>query len=266
MAKVVSDLRKITPAMAKKMLDQNVCNRQVRTKWVDQLCKIILDGCWHVTHQGVAFDTQNRLIDGQHRLMAIVKANKAVDMYVTYNLEPDAIYAIDQGKLRSVMDVAGPLGGGANLGISSRMVATARSMKSGCISHTPVFTNEEMVQYICKHRDALSFAIEHLSRKPHTSSVLAAVVARAYYTSDLVRLADFCKVISTNIPIAGTDEAALTFNRWFIPNVKFSSSRSGRFALYTRAQNAIKNFLGHVNVQICKPVNYELYLTPGEGV
>ena len=44
------------------------------------------------THQGIAFDENGVLQDGQHRLCAIVSANKPVDMMVTSGLSPDNFF------------------------------------------------------------------------------------------------------------------------------------------------------------------------------
>jgi hypothetical protein len=35
-----------------------------------------------VTHQGIAFDTQGVLVDGQHRLAAIIEADRPVELTV----------------------------------------------------------------------------------------------------------------------------------------------------------------------------------------
>lgn len=264
MAKVVSDLRKITPAMAKKMLDQNVCNRQVRTRWVDQLCKIILDGCWHVTHQGVAFDTQNRLIDGQHRLMAIVKANKAVDMAVAYNLDPEAIYAIDQGKTRSVLDVAGPLGN-HDMQITKRHVGTARTMLATFYSVKTPMTNEDTIRYIAKHREAIDFAIEHLTANTHQSTILSGVIARAFYTVDRARLKRFCATLCENVTLDSDDQAALVLNRWFLANIRSANGWIARRDMYAKIEAGLSAFIAKKKLQKLYGVTSELFPIPGDS-
>ncbi len=70
-------------------------------------------GHWAVTHQGIAFDTNGNLIDGQHRLEAIRISGVSVKIMVTTGVPEVAssnglsvfsMDAVDRGKLRSVGD------------------------------------------------------------------------------------------------------------------------------------------------------------------
>lgn len=54
-------------------------------------------GRWLTTHQGIAFSTTGRLIDGQHRLLAIVLAGVPVTMLVTPNCDPETFAVLDNG-------------------------------------------------------------------------------------------------------------------------------------------------------------------------
>jgi hypothetical protein len=55
---------------------------------------------------GLVFDTRGRLIDGQHRLRAVVQANATVPMIVTFDADPVALEAIDTGTRRKLSDLA----------------------------------------------------------------------------------------------------------------------------------------------------------------
>lgn len=81
----------ITPKMAADWLENcNVNNRRIRHHWVKALAEMISKGHFKLTHQGIAFDTDGFLADGQHRLMAIALANKPVQMLVSQGLPPEA--------------------------------------------------------------------------------------------------------------------------------------------------------------------------------
>jgi hypothetical protein len=98
----------ITPVIADKMLQHNTVNRKVRPSHVKYLERQILSGNWIETHQGIAFSKGGALFDGQHRLIAIVNAKKAVRMYVFDGLSNDAFSAIDIGHIaRTQSDVTG---------------------------------------------------------------------------------------------------------------------------------------------------------------
>ena len=67
---------------------------------------------WTQSHQGLAFDRELRLIDGQHRLLALMEAEKeepgiTFRTEITYNLDQAAFLVVDSGKKRTVADVYG---------------------------------------------------------------------------------------------------------------------------------------------------------------
>ena len=104
---VTANIEKITPQKAKQYLDSQETNRTVSMKSVDAYTAEILSNRWEVNGESIKFDWFNRLIDGQHRLLAIVKANKAADCLVVRGVSPQSQDTVDQGRKRSVGDVLG---------------------------------------------------------------------------------------------------------------------------------------------------------------
>lgn len=99
------EIRTVTPKQAQKMLDDwNIENRKVRPNHINWLSGQIERGEFLLTHQGIAFTESGRLVDGQHRLMAIVKANKPTKMLVATELDEDVFKVIDCGENRSLAD------------------------------------------------------------------------------------------------------------------------------------------------------------------
>ena len=98
----------ITPEMAKDMLERNMKNnRRVSKETVMRYARIMKAGGWNLTHQGIAFDTNGKLIDGQHRLHAIVQANVPVELLVTNGVEHIAgeAFTIDAGLRRTTLNI-----------------------------------------------------------------------------------------------------------------------------------------------------------------
>ena len=98
----------ITPEMARTMLAQNMTgNRPVQKETVHNYARQMKYGKWNLTHQGIAFDEDGKLIDGQHRLSAIVEANMPVQMNVTYGVTrtPGQVFTIDMGRKRTYKNV-----------------------------------------------------------------------------------------------------------------------------------------------------------------
>jgi hypothetical protein len=93
----------VTPAMAAEWLTKNEKNRAMNIPRVRRWAKIIKDGKWRLTHQGIAFNEAGQLVDGQHRLAGIVEADQAVEMLVTHGME--FFEAVDTGRSRSAADI-----------------------------------------------------------------------------------------------------------------------------------------------------------------
>jgi hypothetical protein len=97
-------IRDITPADARRMLEKNTNNRPLRDSWVEQLVGLIRDGKWAVTHQGIGISETGRVLDGQHRLHAILRSGRTVQVMVTTGMDEDMYRWIDGGKSRTVAD------------------------------------------------------------------------------------------------------------------------------------------------------------------
>lgn len=94
----------ITPEMAESMLAMNTINRHRSDKIVSRLAETINRGDWLTTHQGIAIAEDGTLLDGQHRLAAIIRAGRAVRMLVFRGCDRDTFAVLDQGKKRSAAD------------------------------------------------------------------------------------------------------------------------------------------------------------------
>lgn len=87
------------------MLAANTSNRPLSKAVVRGYAEAIRRGEWMVTHQGIAFDTGGVLVDGQHRLAAIVEAGQPVDVLVVSGVDAATFDVLDVGKRRNAADV-----------------------------------------------------------------------------------------------------------------------------------------------------------------
>lgn len=94
--KISMSVVEITPAMAQDILDSsNVNNRVVSKARVNKYAGLMTEGKWMTTHQGICISDKGRLIDGQHRLLAIIKSNKTIDLCLTTGIKDEAFGEID---------------------------------------------------------------------------------------------------------------------------------------------------------------------------
>ena len=98
-------MQTITPERASQWLAANTTNRPVSKAVVRSFAQAMRRGEWMVTHQGIAFDTRGVLVDGQHRLAAIIEADVPVELTVFTEVGEGTFDVLDIGKRRSAADV-----------------------------------------------------------------------------------------------------------------------------------------------------------------
>jgi len=90
-AQMVTRAETITPSIAQKYLDtlpegkdeRAHVQRNVRQSLVQNYAQTMVNGHWRLNHQGICFDSEGRLTDGQHRMLAVVRSGVTVAMNVT---------------------------------------------------------------------------------------------------------------------------------------------------------------------------------------
>lgn len=96
----------VTPEMAKKWLATNTKgNRPTSSRVVGCYARDMAAGRWQLTHQGIAFNKTGELVDGQHRLAAIVEADVPVEMVVSTGFDVEYDSPLDQGRVRGLNHV-----------------------------------------------------------------------------------------------------------------------------------------------------------------
>lgn len=94
----------VDPETAQKWLEFNEKNRKVRVSTVDMYARDLRAGRWMVTGDPLRFDHTGRLIDGQHRLRAVVKANMAAWFLVVRGVEPEVQRVLDTQARRTAAE------------------------------------------------------------------------------------------------------------------------------------------------------------------
>lgn len=95
----------VTPDAAKAWLKMNTLNRPVRKSYVSYLADCMKRGEWTVNHQAIALNG-NKLIDGQHRLMALIESGlPEIKMSVVKDADTASFDTIDIGVKRTNADI-----------------------------------------------------------------------------------------------------------------------------------------------------------------
>lgn len=94
----------ITPQIAAEGLKFNINNRPLQKSRVARHVRVMQEGRWKFSTQAIVFAKNRRLIDGQHRLSAIVASGVSVRMTVWFGVEPEEFSVLDIGDTRTAAD------------------------------------------------------------------------------------------------------------------------------------------------------------------
>ena len=94
----------ITPDVAEQLLKMNDNNRKVRVFRVSKYARAINLDDWGLTGQPIIIDWNGKLMDGQHRLMAVVETKASIWMLVVRGVDPKLMPLIDKGAARTAGD------------------------------------------------------------------------------------------------------------------------------------------------------------------
>ena len=97
-------IMEITPKIAEAFLERNTDNRSIRKSKVQTFAAALLAGNFKLTHQGIAIAPSGRVLDGQHRLLAIVQTGVPALMVVAFDTPEETYALIDRGTPRRVRD------------------------------------------------------------------------------------------------------------------------------------------------------------------
>mgnify|MGYP006267278459 CR=1 FL=1 len=83
----------ITPAEAQGYLNNNAKHRPIKDKKVAEYMEKMQDGQWKLNGKTICFDSNGRLLNGQHRLSAVVRSGVPLTTVVIRGLDPALVPA-----------------------------------------------------------------------------------------------------------------------------------------------------------------------------
>lgn len=237
-------------------------NRNEKPSSVEIYANDIKEGRWRVTHQGIAFDTNNYLIDGANRMRAIIKANTPAIMFVARGLDPETVLALDNNSRRTVGDALKVAGRPVHTVGYTSILWGMQGFDGG--SGRPKKSYTQSLAFEDKHREAAIFALRASTRgggekvKGIISGHFLGPIARAWYTADRTRIHEFVEVVKTGFSNGRKDDAAIALRNWLL--------RSGvsheRFEVYRKTESALFAFLKHESLDKVYETKTELFPIP----
>lgn len=104
LSKIKVQIETIDPARAAELLGTMVPNRNVRRFKVERYVRDMASGQWRLTGESIKLTGDGKVIDGEHRLRAVVKSGATIQSLVVYGVDIDDRVAMDTGAKRNLAD------------------------------------------------------------------------------------------------------------------------------------------------------------------
>jgi hypothetical protein len=219
----------ISPEMASRWLERNTHNRKLRPSTVTRYARDMASGNWELTGEAIKFAADGTLLDGQHRLAAVIKAGATVPIYVVRGLAVEAQRVMDTGDKRSAAGVLQI----AKHPNSTLLASTAR-LALGVEADLPdpgrhEATHSEIQEFVDANPD-LEHAVDFARQIARKTDCPPAVVAYTFW-----QLAKIDTFAAANFWIAASDKVGLQAGDPVIALTnRFAESRRNRERLTKR--------------------------------
>jgi hypothetical protein len=247
----------ISLKLAAQWLKMNTDNRKIYPKLVKRYATDIMNDNWELSIDLIIFDENGMLLNGQHRLHAVMMAQKGIWAYVGYGFNKRSQFTCDQGKKRSAGDAIkildGVTVGHLGLAVSAQLY--------GASAHREL-TLDQRREFYFKHRRAIEFACRAVHHKCRAAA--AAMIARAWYrVGDKDKLLDFGE--ATVYDNHGVKKAgAVNKLRKWLYNLEGASGSTIDHEIGGKTRTALKAFLAGRSLQKLYATEDQLHLLPGE--
>jgi hypothetical protein len=230
----------VTPIQAANWLESNKFNRKISDVSVSRYARDMTNGHWTLNHQGIAFDDEGVLVDGQHRLMAIVKSGVTVKMMVTWGADR---VGIDELRVRSAADVI--KFGRLSDWIEKKHIEIAKQMLALCTasSKSTVYSTSDLVDFANKNKEAIIFSHNLFTKHQESIDTAAAraVIATASYYYNKSDLKEFVETLYSGVTTSSERGAAVRC-RDMMKEKSFSGGAMHRRVATYKMMRAIKAF------------------------
>lgn len=239
----------VTPKMAKEWLEHNPNNRHIKMSRVEAYVRDMKAGKWLLTHQGIAFDKDGNLLDGQHRLFAIALSGVPCMMTVFTDMPREYMVAVDTGGPRTSTDafVVGGLFEDENSDFRKKScIGIINSLVELGYNKNVRLTNAERIKLIEKFGKE-TLAIWRANTKGYAMSapIRAAALAAILNGEPVDDVKKFIQVYSqgdTTQCFGFNTPAAFNFSRYVL-KAKANKMTIAKSRLYMLAQSAIYQFI-----------------------
>ena len=185
------DVLTVTPAIAREWLARNSHNRSIRERKVEEYARDMQSGEWRVNGETIKFSADGTLLDGQHRLRAVIAADLPVQLIVVTGLDSGTQATMDAGAKRTAAD-AFSLDGEKHAQTLAAVIRRAWAWERGDykLSMNAVPTTAESARFLTDHPEIRRSAEIAVQVRHQYRYVLPTSVGVAHFLFSRISAAD----------------------------------------------------------------------------
>ena len=237
----------VTPSLAAELLALNMqYNRPVSQPLVKKYACLMQSGEW-VVSSPIEFTKEGVLINGQHRLSAVIASGRAQPFSFLMGHEQKTAEVMDQGKNRSASDILFM----RNVKLGRRHVAIIRTLHLVALGYKSHYVlSPPTIASLCEiYEERLRFCTTHSNKQNAIQNApVFSAVALAYPHENHDRLLDFLECWHTGTVKHGVEDNPAILLR----SVYFSSNKGDVYTFALKAQTALSAFLQKKNISMIK--------------
>lgn len=234
----------VSPDMAKEMLTHSPKNRLLKKRHITRMANDMKDGNFTFSPSPICFDVNGNLIDGHHRLHAVILADKTIKFLVVYDVQPDAV--IDRGITRNVGDALYMRNIISKEMSTRQSIAVANRYLEILNGHNP--SDTEMASFLNENEDYIATAI-HVSacgthhaickRAPIQAAILGALLNGVNEDTLLA----FTNIVNTGFSNDVSQSAAIVLRNHIITAKYWNSGATPSNELCALTEMAIRDYV-----------------------
>ena len=174
-------LLEITPEVAEVMLRKKNTNRTLKLSQLNRIKRALEQERWEINGETIIFDHAGQLIEGQHRLKAVVESGYTIRTLVVRGIDRERFKTMGQGSKRTAGDILGIQGVKNSRNIAAALRWVYRYEHDMMMNAHPNVTDDELADTITEHEaiiESLSFGV-----KAHSLAAPGMVTALHYLCS-----------------------------------------------------------------------------------
>jgi hypothetical protein len=200
------EVRQISPSEAARLLQANNNNRNLVSGNISFFEEQLRRGEFQLTHQGIAIGSSGKLLDGQHRLTAIVNTGIPATMLVASDMPDETFLVLDTGRTRTASDALSIIGVANTVHLASAIRLyicyqlspelvwrTAQKSQVGTNTATIAEYNKDRENWQCAARIAASFRLKNIVVPSPMACLAYLAMVHANYSKEFIE--DFASTL-----------------------------------------------------------------------